>query len=156
MANLKFIAPKNFWAKVEKTNTCWNWQGKLRPDGYGQVNSYGEVLLPHRISYALANNGVMPKAHVDHICHNRSCVNPDHLRLVTRKQNMENRSGASKVSSTGIRGVEWCKAKNKYRAKVGHCGKVLHVGYFSNLRDAEAAAIAKRNELFTHNNLDRI
>ncbi|XWX91267.1 HNH endonuclease [Salmonella enterica] len=28
---------------------------------------------------------------VDHKCHNTLCVNPSHLRLVTPKQNSENR-----------------------------------------------------------------
>ena len=34
-------------------------------------------------------------------------------------------------------------------------GKRHHVGYFTTVQDAEAAVIAKRNELFTHNDLDR-
>jgi len=31
----------------------------------------------------------------------------------------------------------------------------INVGCFSDLGDAEAAAIAKRNELFSHNDIDR-
>ena len=155
MDKLKPIAPKNFWHQVNKTETCWIWTGKLRPDGYGQVSLYGSVGLPHRVSYELANGYIEAGAHIDHKCHNRACVNPEHLRPVTSKQNGENRSGASRVSKTGVRGVRWVEKRGKWRAQVGHRGHNFHVGYFTDLLDAEAAVIAKRNELFTHNDLDR-
>jgi len=43
----------------------------------------------------------------------------------------------------------------RWRATVGHCGKQYRVGMFLDIADAEAAVIAKRNELFTNNNADR-
>lgn len=155
MAKLKPIAPRKFWDKVAKTDSCWNWTASIRPDGYGQVSSYGKVSLPHRVSYELANGPIQPGIHIDHKCHNRACVNPAHLRPVTTKENQENRSGASRVSATGVRGVSWSARRGKWRAQVGHNGKSIHVGYFTDLREAEAAAIALRNELFTHNDMDK-
>jgi hypothetical protein len=35
-------------------------------------------------------------------------------------------------------------------------GTYYHVGYFADIADAEAAVIARRSELFTHNDLDRV
>jgi hypothetical protein len=82
-------------------------------------------------------------------------VRPDHLRPATQKQNQENLSGARSDSKTGVRGVCWDKRRRKWRAQVGHNGTVIYVGNFSSIAEAEAAVIARRNELFTHNALDR-
>jgi hypothetical protein len=77
---------------------------------------------------------------------------------VSHKQNKENLRGASKNSKSGARGVWWHKSSNRWQARVGHDGKQVHVGYFGTIAEAEAeaAVIAKRNELFTHNDLDRL
>jgi hypothetical protein len=38
---------------------------------------------------------------------------------------------------------------------VRHNKKLYHVGYFATIDEAERAVIAKRNALFTHNEIDR-
>jgi hypothetical protein len=43
----------------------------------------------------------------------------------------------------------------KWVARVGHDGRSFYLGAFESLEDAEAAVIAKRLELHTHNELDR-
>lgn len=145
---------ERFWAKVNKTDSCWEWTAAKDPCGYGKLTIERKTVSAHRLSYALAGNELGDLA-IDHICHRRNCVNPGHLRLVTHKQNSENRSGAFANSRSGVRGVYWSKAANKWAAKVCHQGKPYYLGTFVKLEDAESAAIAKRNELFTHNNLDR-
>jgi hypothetical protein len=88
------------------------------------------------------------------MCWNKRCVNPEHLRVVTNKQNSENVRGASTRSTTGIRGV-YRRGNGKYRATVTHHYEVIEVGLFNTLEEAEEAVVAKRNELFTHNSPDR-
>jgi hypothetical protein len=39
---------------------------------------------------------------------------------------------------------------------VGHHGKDIHVGNFDSIEAAEAAVRARRRELFTHNDVDRV
>jgi hypothetical protein len=91
---------------------------------------------------------------VDHACHNRACVNPDHLRLASPKQNQENRRGAASSNrSSGVRGVTY--GRGKWIASVQHNGKRYNCGGFSSVEEAEAAVVAKRLELFTHNIVDR-
>jgi hypothetical protein len=92
---------------------------------------------------------------LDHICGNRVCCNLDHLRPTSRKQNMENLRGAYVTSTTGVRGVHRDNRCNKWRVRVKHNYREYSGGYFDNLADAEAAAIALRNRLFTHNDADR-
>ena len=149
-----------FWEKVEKTNSCWNWIGCLTKQGYGDFHLGGgnNHVLAHRFSYELAHGELPPQVGLDHRCHNRRCVNPgaDHLRLANQKQNMEN-LGALRIDNTsGFRGVSWNARTRRWVGRVVHNAKVHHLGYFNDAAVANAAVIAKRNELFTHNDDDRI
>jgi hypothetical protein len=90
---------------------------------------------------------------IDHICHNRACVNPQHLRLTTHKQNQENRGGAQRNSSSGVRGV--IKHGRRWQATVVHNKQRHRAGLFDDIPSAAAAVKALRLELFTHNDIDR-
>lgn len=149
------IARRNrtFWARVEKTDTCWNWTGGLDQAGYGRFTVDGKNIGPHRYAYRQLV-GPLPKE-LDHRCHNRRCVNPDHLRPATRSQNLENLSGARSDSGTGIRGVSLHKLTGKYAAQVCKNGKIHWLGLFETIEDAEAVVVAKRLELYTYNEADR-
>jgi hypothetical protein len=92
---------------------------------------------------------------LDHKCHNPACVRPGHLRPLPRKQNNENLGQLNRNNTSGVRGVTWNKRMNRWVARVGHNGERIYVGHFRRLADAEAAVIAKRNELYTHNDIDR-
>lgn len=147
---------QSFWSKVNKTDSCWLWGSPRPKSGYGYMKYGGKTLLAHRISYAMANGTIPDGMQVDHMCHNRACVRPDHLRAVTHKQNQENRAGALGGNDSGVRGVRWVASRSAWRARVGHNGESVHAGYYASKAEAEAAVIAKRNELFTHNDMDRI
>jgi hypothetical protein len=110
-------------------------------------------VVAHRYAYELMVGPI--EARLDHRCLNRLCVNPEHLRPATAKQNNENRAGAQANSLTGVRGVTFDAGKRKYRARVRHNRQLIHVGWFHTIEEAETAVVAKRNELFTHNELDR-
>lgn len=151
------ISPtERFLSYVEKTSTCWNWTAGINPLGYGKFTFQGKTVPAHRFSFANINGPIPKEMQVDHMCHNRRCVNPDHLRLVTPKQNCENRKGATSASRSGIRGVYWDAKRKSWYGTVQHNGKVFHAGRFANVEDAEAAVVKLRNSLFTHNDLDRI
>lgn len=148
--------PPRYWAKVEKTGTCWNWVAGKTSNGYGLFKFDGTTQVAHRLAY-VATHGPIPKGmQIDHMCHNRGCVRPDHLRVVTAKQNKEHRRGAQVNSKSGVRGVYWNKARGKWVAQVRHDGRPLYLGSFDTVEEAEAAATAKRLALFTHNDADRI
>jgi len=144
-----------FWDKVDKTGECWNWTGAKKAAGYGQLAVNKRMLIAHRVSYTLANGQIPDGVHIDHRCHNKSCVNPAHLRPATQKQNNENPGVLRSDNTSGYRGVTWDPKNKKWVATVFNLGKTVHVGRFSSIEHARDAAIEKRNELFTHNDLDK-
>lgn len=148
---------QRFWTHVRKGESCWDWTGAIAGNGadYGRFVSNGRTVQAHRWIYERTFEPIPPRHVVDHICHNTLCVNPDHLRAVTVKQNAEHRIAADRDSKSGVRGVHWNRRANKWRVQIRHNRKLIHVGLFSDLDDANSAAIAKRNELFTHNDPDR-
>jgi len=147
---------ERFWPKVEKTESCWNWTAAKAPNGYGQLQRKSGTTMAHRIAYELCVGAIPPDLVLDHTCHNRACVNPDHLRAVTQKQNVENLGVVKRHNKSGFTGVSWKEEKGQWAATVRHNRKYFHVGYFDHAKEANAAAVAKRNELFTHNDLDRV
>jgi len=148
-------AEERFSAKVVMTETCHLWSGATNNDGYGKFRFGGKFWGVHRLAYTWCLGPIPAGYFIDHTCHNRNCVRVSHLRVVTRKQNNENRSGAHANSKSGVRGVYWIAGKNKWRVVVHHNKKNYYGGHYDSLVDAEKAAIAKRNELFTHNERDR-
>ena len=149
----KPIAPR-FWKHVEKTETCWNWTA-TKYNGYGRFKVGQSMVTAHRVSYEMANGPIPDGMQVDHMCFNHSCVNPAHLRLASPKENKENLPCARRDSSSGIRGVFWYKKSRKWVAQVRHRGVLHTAGYFDDISEAEAAAVALRKKLFTHNLVDR-
>jgi hypothetical protein len=146
---------ERFWSKVDRTPTCWNWTASINRDGYGMFKRDGVDMTAHKAAWTEAYGEPPTGRQLDHRCHNRRCVNVSHMRLVTQKQNMENRRGAHSNSKSGIRGVHWSKSHNQWCATVNHNGKHVYIAYFADITEAEAAVISKRNEIFTHNDLDR-
>ena len=155
-ATVSISTVQRFWDKVDRSGDCWVWTAahNRRPNGYGVFAiTKRNLVVAHRFSYQLHYGEIPDGMQVDH---NRSCVNPDHLNLVTGKQNNENRSGLNRNNVSGVRGVSWDSQNQKWRAAVGHNGKSIYVGRFSEVSEAEEAVRRKRFELFTNNEVDYV
>ena len=141
-----------FWSRVDKTGDCWHWTAATNTAGYGQIWDGTKLLYAHRLSYEMARGALAHGEVVDHICHTQACVNPAHLQAVTQKQNTENMH-AHRDALVGVRGVSIGK-RGKFQVRVTDNGVVHSGGAFPTIAEAEAAAIALRNELYTNNLLD--
>ena len=78
---------------VDKETGCWVWTGTVRSDGYGimctgsPTNGTRKTFAVHRVSYQVYKGELMEGVEVCHSCHNKLCVNPEHLRQDTRREN---------------------------------------------------------------------
>lgn len=134
---------------------CRRWEKTHTSDGYGQVRHEGAMRKVHRVAWEVFIGPIPAGAEVDHKCHVRDCINPDHLRLTVHKQNAENRAGLRSTNTSGVNGVVK-RPNGRYQGSVVHHGKRYTAGTFDSIAEAEAAVIALRNKLFTHNDIDRL
>lgn len=90
-----------FWKKVSPApaDVCWLWLGASNTRGYGNFGVSVQVdgsaswrtYLAHRVAYEITYGPVPVGKDLDHLCCDRSCVNPDHLEPVTFLANMRRR-----------------------------------------------------------------
>ena len=79
---------------------CIEWEGKRSSEGYGRLCIRGKKLYAHRAVYEAVHGPIPAGMWIDHICRNRMCINPEHLRIVTPKQNaLENSDSISAKNS---------------------------------------------------------
>lgn len=69
------------------TTPCWTWQLFRDKDGYGTEWFNGVSCRAHRAAWERVNGPIPRGLEIDHLCSNRSCVNPDHLEPVTSAEN---------------------------------------------------------------------
>lgn len=66
---------------------CWLWTGSLWGGGYGQFKN-ARSRYAHRFAYEHFVAPVPRGKDLDHLCRVRRCVNPEHLEVVTRRENL--------------------------------------------------------------------
>lgn len=79
---------------VPEPNTgCWLWFKATDGHGYGQLRNPGSGpgrnVLAHRVSFEISNGSIPAGMVIMHSCDQPLCVNPDHLRLGTMKDNSQ-------------------------------------------------------------------
>jgi len=77
-----------FLSKIDRQQTCWLWLGRKNHAGYGLFDVGATTERAHRMAVRIFSGKNLPANRVvDHLCGNRSCVNPGHLEVVSQATN---------------------------------------------------------------------
>jgi hypothetical protein len=81
---------RRFVRKIDvfSDNDCLIWTGAHNYNGYGWFAVNSRQVRAHRFIYSLTNGPIPEGMDIDHLCRNRDCVNPYHMEVVTRKENL--------------------------------------------------------------------
>lgn len=137
---------------TQDSKGCLVWVGSRNKGGYGVMRVEGKAMYSHRYAY-IREHGTIPEGMlIDHKCHNRACCEVTHLRAVTNKENLENRSGLGKSNTSGRRNVYWYKRLGVWYVQVVDQNKASAGGYYPpyELHVADYRARLLRDKLFTH------
>lgn len=146
------FANKQAWA-------AWNTRFSNKPafttingEGYriGSINNV--VMSAARVIYTLMT-GTEPEM-IDHIDGNRTNDSWVNLRNVDAATNLKNKK-KSIANKSGVTGVCWDKARNKWEATIGHNRKSIKLGYFECINDAITARKLAEIEYNYHPNHGR-
>lgn len=123
-------------SRFEQESGCRVWT-KATANGYARIGIAGKSYLAHRAAWEEVN-GPLPEGMIlDHLCHNRACINVQHLRLTTQANNCLNREGST--SSSGYR----CVTRNGsgWAARPGYHGMTYYLGTYDTPEQAYAEVL---------------
>lgn len=143
---------ERFLEKVDKevcsTTSCWVWVGATNGKGYGQFYCDGRNQLAHRVSYQLYVGEIPEGLTVDHQCENTICVNPDHLKPMTLKENIAKGDSATAVNGRKThcpQGHEYTKENTLHKKRGRYC-RICQRAYTQDWRDKQDPKIVRQGE----------
>lgn len=135
---------------------CWVWMGSRNVAGYGRIVHRRKHYAAHRLSYNIFVGPIPDGLHIDHLCKNKSCVNPSHLEAVTPRVNTLRSDCAAAVNARKThckRGHE-LTPDNIVRTRVGRnclkCSREYHRTRHCRLRCEQSLPYDSKAEANAH------
>ena len=97
---------RRFFEKVaiRAGDECWEWQGNRNQAGYGLTRVGTVNMGAHRAMYSHTVGSIPEGMVVMHTCDNPPCCNPNHLRLGTQQDNMQDMIAKGRANYVGMSG----------------------------------------------------
>lgn len=92
---------------------CWYISRYIRKDGYVRLCINYKTVYAHRHLYEIFKGKIKKGLQLDHLCRNRSCVNPNHLEQVTQRENVLRGTGSSSINAKKTH----CKRGHQFTAR---------------------------------------
>ena len=136
---------------------CWVWQGgKMKTKGYGRWIWNGRHTMAHRVVYELLVGPIPDGLQSDHLCRNTSCVNPDHMEIVTLQENLRRQfragsgGGAINAAKTHCKHGHAFTADNIVRSAAKPNKRVCKTCRREHERRRKAARLGAQNQNFSN------
>ena len=107
------------WDRRASEMSCIEWEGCKLPAGYGKVTRNGRSLLAHRVAYIEAHGEIPEGMLIHHRCENPSCVNPNHLEAMSKREHQRLHLTRDACSRCG--GTEFYRSGEKKQCR--ECAK---------------------------------
>ena len=107
--------------------------GMLHVLGYRNVKLDRKRFKVHRVIWEMHNNEISDKMEIDHINHVRDDNRMENLRLITKKENLNNKA-KYRNNKSGYPGVIW--HNNRWEVTIGGNGRGRYVGRYNIYQDA--------------------
>lgn len=112
---------------IDPVSGCWIWQRAMGANGYGLISQGRRSVPAHRYVYEREKGLIPGGLHLDHLCRNPSCVNPDHLEPVTAAENTRRGLNAKlsmelvrEIRCSDLPGVELARRYGVTPATISH------------------------------------
>lgn len=123
--------------KTWNTRYAYKKAGSLRKNNYLRVGMHDKDLFVHRVVFIM-HHGYNPENIIDHIDMNPLNNRIENLRETSFTCNIRN-TGVNRLNNSGIKGVDFHNASNKWRARIVVNREVKYLGIFENFDDAVKA-----------------
>ena len=138
--------------KKESTMKMWNGKNKGKICGtllynkktgkkYLQTGISGKLYLNHRLIYIMKFGEISETEQIDHIDCDGLNNRLENIRLVSGYSENNKNHRKQKNNTSGYTGVSWHNGTQKWMAAIGLNGKKIHIGYFSNPKEASDARL---------------
>ena len=102
------------------TTPCWFWLGAKGAAGYGNLKYKQRTIPAHRAAYETFVGPIPEGLHIDHLCRQPGCINPEHLEPVTKREN-ERRGIRGLLTTHCPAGHAYDEANTYYYGEQRHC-----------------------------------
>ena len=116
---------ERLWEKVGVPDSynCWPWLGAKNNKGYGVVyNADRSYCMAHRVAYEIVLGPIPDGLYPDHLCRNRSCVNPWHIEPVTNRENVLRGDSPNRAKTHCKNGHPFNAHNTLYRTRISGSG----------------------------------